>query len=312
MQPVETSCFTGPVAGIAAAGTGTYYLNAAYIMSNINRKAYHQVTRSGHMKSYAIGISVFNCKNASTTIYTAPNNYASENAVRAWHFARKARYEDAGYSLSDLGHGERLRFAFDATSVALDQTTATDFVKPQHLDNTVDERGEWDLSDVIITPPITGAAATSDAELTDTFKLFMCGDHVDVPGSGNLRYNYVGMLQSWTENRRGWGAPSDEEVMQPENPLAFARMSELSSLEITTEVGDEQQQGPPYSNVDDDDATSVFAEPVVSGQLESSFPNVTTNNDLIVCPGGLAKITVTNNDEASAYPYMAFQIVELN
>ena len=117
--------------------------------------------------------------------------------------------------------------------------------------------------------------------------MHLCGDHTLETGENEtIRYSHVGMVQSWTENRRGWAAPSAEETVQPENPLAFARASDLSSYEITTEVADEQKQSPPYSNVDDDDAVSVFAEMVIQGQLESKFPNPTTNNDMVIAPGG--------------------------
>jgi hypothetical protein len=122
----------------------------------------------------------------------------------------------------------------------------------------------------------------------------------------------VGMNQSWVENRRGWAAPSADEVIQPENPLAFARASDTSSFKMTTEVSDEQKQSPPYSNVDDDDAKSVFATKFLNGQLESKFPNPTTNNDVVVAPGGVFQVTITNNDTAAAYPYVSCRIYELD
>ncbi len=143
--------------------------------------------------------------------------------------------------------------------------------------------------------------------------LHLCGDHTeedsDYPA---LKFSHVGMIQSWTENRRGWAEPSAEEVVQPENPLAFARMSESSSYRLTEEVSDEQKQSPPYSNEDDDDAASVFASPVLNGQLESKFPNPTTNNDVVVAPGGVARIAITNNDSAAAYPFVSCRIYELD
>lgn len=315
-QSVETMSFTGPLAAVGATTTANYYLNAAFILSNINRKAFHQVTKSGHIKSYGLGLSVFNCKNASTAVYTAPNNYVTENATRAWHFARKQRYADAGFSLRDLGHGERLRFGLDATSAAYNQVTDTSWLRPLHIDNDTDSRGEWDLSDIIIVPPLdspdSGSEAIYEYDLYDSFYLYLTGDHVVQATGDAIRYTGVGMNQSWTENRRGWATPSAAEAIQPENPLAFARMSESVSKEIGEEVADEQLQSPPYSNTDDAASESVFAKLVLSGQLESTFPNVTTNNDLIVCPGGLAKIAITNNDGGAAYPYLSMQLIELN
>ena len=315
-MPVQTMCNTGPVASVGAGVTESYFINAAHIMSIMNRKTYHQVTSSGHCKNYGLAIQVFNCVNASTAIRTASTSYPTYNAVRAWHFVRKERYADAGFKLSDLGYGSRLRFALDYESSVLNQSTDnTKTLRPENFTNTVASVGEWDISDVIITPPMesTSADNVEAIDLQDSFKLILCGDHVeDTSDHPALRFSRVGMIQSWTENRRGWAAPGSEDVVQPENPLAFARLSETSSMMMTTEVSDEQKQSPPYSNEDDDDAQSEFANLVLQGQLETAFPNPTTNSDLIVAPGGLAKVSITNNDSSTAYPHISIEIVELD
>lgn len=313
--PIQNVVNTGPLASLSATSTARYYVNAAHLLSMMNRRAFHQVTSAGHLKNYGLEVQVFNMVNASTAIYTAPLSYVTYNATRAWHFARKDRYEKSGFKLSDLGYGERLRFALDKTMSDSNQSTGTNMLKPSYLDNTVADKGEWDWSDVIITPPVIDDydAGLEGPDVVDTFVLHLCGDHtVDSSSSETLKYSHVGMNQSWTENRRGWAAPSSEEVVQPENPLAFARASDLSTLNLSEEVADEQKQSPPYSNVDDDDAESVFAEMVLQGQLESKFPNPTTNNDMVICPGGLARIDITNNDSSAGYPMVYLRIVELD
>ena len=315
-KPLQNMVNTGPLASLAAGAGVTVYGNCAHLLSMMNRKAFHQVTRDGHLKNYGIEVQVFNMVNASTGIYTAPLSYVTYNATRAWHFARKERYEDAGFKLSDLGYGSRLRFALDETMIALNQSTSDSMIKPSSLSHSIDDKGEWDWSDVIITPPYTpgDTSAVYAQELSDTFNLYLCGDHVAETGNetATTDYTYVGMNQSWLENRRGWAAPSAAEVMQPENPLAFARASDLSSYELSTEVSDEQKQSPPYSNVDDDTAKSVFATKFLNGQLESKFPNPTTNNDVIVAPGGVFQLTITNNDAAVAYPFVSCRIYEID
>ncbi len=321
-QPLQNMVNTGPLGSLNPGSSKTYYGNAAHLLSMMNRKAFHQVTRDGHLKNYGLEIQVFNMVNASTAIYTAPLSYVTYNSTRAWHFARKERYEDAGFELSDLGYGSRLRLALDATMSGLNQSTSSDMLKPSALDHSIDDKGEWDWSDVIITAPAIISDPGAGLEATDTvdsFVLHLCGDHTAESGGGEtLKYTTVGMNQSWVENRRGWAAPSAEEVMQPENPLAFARASDLSSYELTTEVSDEQKQSPPYSNVDDDDAKSVFATKFLNGQLESKFPNPTTNNDVVVAPGGVFQVTITNNDQAAegytgvAYPFISCRITEMD
>ena len=315
-MPIQNVVNTGPLASLGAGATKNYYVNAAHLLSMMNRKAFHQVTSGGHLKNYGLEVQVFNMTNASTTIYTAPLSYPTYNATRAWHFARKERYADAGFKLSDLGYGSRLRFALDKDMSDLNQSTSADMIKPTHLLNSVDDKGEWDWSDVIIVPPVelTSTDAIEAADAYDSFVLHLCGDHTVTTGEGGetRKFEAVGMIQSWTENRRGWAAPSSEETIQPENPLAFARASAFSSQAITTEVADEQKQSPPYSNIDDDDAASKFASPVVNGMLETAFPNPTTNDDMVVAPGGVAKIAITNNSGSAGYPYVSVRIYELD
>lgn len=315
-QPQQIQLSTGPLSSLDASGGTSYYGNAAHLLSMMNRKAYYQVTRSGHLKNYGIDVQLFNCVNATATVYTAPTAYPTYNATRAWHFARKDRYEKAGFKLSDLGFGERMRFALDKTMSDYNQSTSTAMIKPSNLDHTLRDKGEWDWSDVIITPPLespdSGSNPITENELYDSFKLHLCGDHTASSSSDAIRYSEVGMIQSWTENRRGWATPDAEETVQKENPLAFARMSETVSAMITKEVEDEQKQNPPYHNEDDDDDPSVFAEAIIAGTIESKFPNPTTNNDLIIAPGGVFKIHIQNNDSNAAYPQLQLRIYELD
>ncbi len=61
---VQNMCFADNLGGIAAAGTGTpgfqeYYINAAHIMSMMNRKAYHQVDSKGHVINYGLQLQFF-------------------------------------------------------------------------------------------------------------------------------------------------------------------------------------------------------------------------------------------------------------
>jgi len=312
---LQNSVFTGlnAIPAFAGAGTNHYYINAAHLMSMMNRKAFHQVDSRGHVINYGLQIQVFNMVNATSFIHTASQGYPMENAVKAWSDARKERYAEAGFKLSDLGYGARMRFALDKTMADLNQSTSTSMIRPSHLSATIADKGEYDFSEVIVTPPVRISGSNLEAnDLTDSFVVHLCGDHtVENTGLETVKFSHVGMIQSWTENTRGWAAPSDVEVIQPENPLAFARASSTSSFQLTTEVADEQKQAPPYSNVDDQTAESVFAELVLQGQIESAFPNPTTNDDIVVAPGGVAKLTITNNDSNAAYPLVSIRIFEL-
>jgi hypothetical protein len=313
---LQNAVFTelNAIPGFTGAGTNSYYINAAHLMSMLNRKAFHQVDSRGYVKNYGLQIQVFNMVNATSFIHTASQGYPMENAVKAWSDARKERYADAGFKLSDLGYGARLRFGLDKTMTDLNQSTSTSMIRPSHLSSTVADKGEWDFSDVIITPPVLDQSTSLEGnDLFDSFVLHLTGDHTEETGAGDetVKFTHVGMIQSWTQNTRGWATPDSTETVQPENPLAFARASSPSSGALTNEVSDEQKQSPPYSNVDDDTAESVFAELVLQGQIESAFPNPTTNDDIVVAPGGVAKLTITNNDSSAAYPLVSIRIFEL-
>ena len=146
-MPLQNMVNTGPLGALSGGASATYYGNCAHLLSVMNRKAFHQVSRDGHLKNYGVEIQVFNMVNASTAVYTAPLSYVSYNATRAWHFARKERFADAGFKLGDLGYGSRMRFALDATQAGLNQSTDDTYtLKPSYLNNTVDDKGEWDWS----------------------------------------------------------------------------------------------------------------------------------------------------------------------
>ena len=211
-----------------------------------------------------------------------------------------------------------MRFALDKTQSDTNQTTGVYNIGPSGLSDTIVDKGEWDWSDVIITPPVsTGAGAQSleAADVHDTFVLHLCGPHTkDSDDSETDQYSHVGMIQSWNENTRGWAEPTADTSIQPLNPLAFARASDLSSAYLTAEVADEQKQSPPYSNLTDGTGTgveSVFAQLSLQGMIESKFPNPTTNDDIIVAPGGVAKLTIINNDDTAGYPFLSLRIFEL-
>jgi len=311
---IQDTCLTGTtMGGIGASTFQEYYINAPHILSMLNRKAFHQVNSDGSIKNYGLQIEVLNMVNATSYIYTAPHGYVTELATKAWHQARKDRYEDAGFKLSDLGYGARMRFALDKDMADTNQSTGAYMIGPDHLSDNIQNKGEWDWSEIIITPPVIDDNAGRDIhanDMTDSFLLHLCGDHTTETVAA-YKYTHVGMLQSWTENSRGWSEPDAEEVFQPENPLAFARMSESSTFTLTTEVSDEQKQSPPYSNADDDDTDSPFARLVLAGQIESEFPNPATNDDITVAPGGVAKILIMNNTAEAAYPHIALRIFEL-
>ena len=196
---LQNSVFTGlnDIPAFAGAGTNHYYINAAHLMSMLNRKAFHQVDSRGHVKNYGLQIQVFNMVNATSFIHTASQGYPMENAVKAWSDARKERYADAGFKLSDLGYGARLRFSLDKTMADLNQSTSTTMIRPSHLSATVADKGEWDLSEVIITPPVKDYVGGIEADdLFDSFVLHLTGDHTEEVSAEVQKFTHVGMIRS--------------------------------------------------------------------------------------------------------------------
>lgn len=81
-MPLQNMVNTGPLGELAATASKSYYVNAAHLLSMMNRKAFHQVSRDGHLKNYGLEIQVFNMVNASTAIYTAPLSYVTMRHAR--------------------------------------------------------------------------------------------------------------------------------------------------------------------------------------------------------------------------------------
>ena len=88
---------------ITNGATAEYLVDAAQLMSAGNRRQYVQVDAKGNPQTYLIRLtqrSYDGSTNAElrTTVKTAPNNYVTKAAVKAWHRARVKMLERQGFS----------------------------------------------------------------------------------------------------------------------------------------------------------------------------------------------------------------------
>jgi len=309
-----------PGGAISAGATESVYINVPHIMSILNRKMHHAVDRQGNVIDYAVQVEVRNMVNATTLVKTASLSYPTYRAVKAWHNVRRAVYRDSGFRLRDLGNGANLRPALDSVMGTMQATIASPASAGQFLpliDDTAiiaEEAGEWDFSDMMAEAPIdigdSGTIAASGFH--DKYQLFLCGDHTSETTAGTIRWDGVGIIQSWLEDLKGgWREPDAEEVSQPVSPLAFARGQSSATQEIVEEAVDLAKEGRPYQTDDDDDNEASYAHRTIQAHIETAFPVQSTSQSTVVAPCGLLLLNITNNDDSSGTPYVGLSMAEI-
>jgi len=310
-----------PGGAINAAATETVYINVPHILSILNRKKYHAVDLSGNVIDYAVSVEVRNMVNATTLVHTATTAYPTYRAVKEWHRIRRGLYRAAGISLRSLGNGSNLRPALDSTQNTMAATIASPATDGQLLpliDDTAvtaEQAGEWDFTEMIVDSPTvsdTGGTTWVESMNVDRYNLYLCGDHAGEDTTDAYQWTGVGMIQAWLEDRKGgWRVPGAEEVMQPLNPLAFAKSNTDSSAELVGEAVDLAKEGRPYQTDDDDDAEAVMAHRTIQAHIESAFPTQSTQSGSLVAPCGLLKLSITNNDSNAGTPFIGLRMARL-
>ena len=310
-----------PGGAINSGSTETVYINVPHIMSILNRKMHHAVDREGNVIDYAVQVEVRNMVNATTLVKTASLGYPTYRAVKAWHKTRRALYRKAGIRMRDLGNGANLRPALDSVQNTMAATIASSASTGQFLpliDDTAvtaEEAGEWDFTEMIVDSPTvsdSGGSGWTESLNIDRYNLYLCGDHSGEDTSDSYQWTGVGMIQAWLEDLKGgWREPDAEEVMQPLNPLAFARGNTDSSAELIEEAVDLAKEGRPYQTDDDDDNEASFAHRTIQAHIETAFPVQSTSQSTVVAPCGLLLLSITNNDSNAGTPYVGLSMAEI-
>ena len=183
-----------------------------------------------------------------TIVQTAPNNYVTKSAVKAWHRARIKMLERQGISLKQLSpYTRHLHVGWDSdfTPDAQNELYSGD------VDNTqFAVEAQLDEDDT---------TALTSAMLVDNYTLTLLGDHVTTNTSGQpTKYSTVGVNKAWLDARRqpvrtataNEGTSDLETIDHETNPL-YELMSGSSIAEEVSEIVQEDQiKAPPWSNDD--------------------------------------------------------------
>lgn len=251
--------------------------NAAHVFSSINRKMMPPVDKQGNAQVFGLRFQVYSDAANTVTLKTASNSYVTKQAVKAWYRAWRKSHSEAGYSLKDLGKYGK-------------------WFKPQLTDSdstlgsgAEDGRGEWNTSDMVVTPPATASGGLAGNEVSDQYSLHLIGTTTVESSADTRRFSSVGMINSWLGSRRSTtGTDGDtvaaSKLFDADNPLILARGNSLHSETLSDEVIDLQADLPPYDNQDFD---ALCTQGVVK-----------TNADLsaaadIMAPCGLVNVTTT-------------------
>lgn len=276
---------------VGSQATEQVYIDLPRAMSKLNRKQYVQVDAKGNPQVYLCRIRQ-NCFKDSTTgssetitnITTAPNNYVTKSAVKAWHRARVRMLERQGISLKQLSpYSRHLRVAFDGNDTYENELYSGE--KPAETVFTVEAQLDSDNS-----------TALTSASMVDGYTLTLVGDHVVESTDPTTKYTTVGVNKSWLDARRqpmnvgdGSGESATEldhlQIAHETNPLYEILSGSSIAEEVSEQVEDDQLTAPPWANLDHSAAMS-------QGFLYTSHNAV--DEIIVEVPLGMMKVDVTD------------------
>ena len=253
-----------------ASGSGaskTNIFNMPKLMSSINRKEFHNVDFSGNAQLYTIGLKVFG-SNADVGVYTAPNTYATQKAVKAWHDARVKMYRRAGIKMKDLGYGRSLR-PYLTVSHENGTTNEMDTEDSNLAPHFVGD--EWTYSRAAVSVPMEEASGSAlyQQDLVDTYSFTICDASVsedvtaeddDVSGGVSDQDSFVsvGMISEWLDSFKKKAAGTDAAGLEilgidSDNALLQLNSQQGPQVEEVLELAEDgQKEGRPWDGTNTD------------------------------------------------------------
>lgn len=272
--------------------TTEYVVDAARMMSMGNRKQYVQVDGQGNAQTYLIRLkqrSYDGSTNAElrTTVKTAPNNYVTKSAVKAWHRGRVRMLGRQGFSLKQLSpYARHLR---------MDWRTGSDsFTAPTTLDTALYGGQAPEDTEFVVASQLDSddTAALTSAKMVDTYTLALMGNHVTSNSAGDpTQYTTVSATKAWLDARRlpmrnQADATSEssadldhKQISHETNPLYEVLSGDNTAEELSEVVEDDQLVAPPWVNDD-------HYEPMTQGSLYTAV-NSGTAECVFEAPLGL-------------------------
>ena len=267
------------------------YMDVPCELSKIDRKNHHQVAENGKPLVYDLMITVSTPSDASVsapdkailmsgTVFTAPNNWQTRNAVRMAHYVRDDLRREAGVSKGAIGkYAKTMRLNLDnqmfdlANDPDLSLTSTPNLSRYQRLYASFNptfgipyqrvnnfEGGVWDYTQL-------AQVTTAAAETATDYHLTVTGAHVGNAASG---YTTVGCIQAYNERRltvltdSTVAAGGDSQFVDNDSPF-FRVPQQDSSEDAYTQITLDEQDNPPYDRTISGDA--IKPQPVEYFQL---------------------------------------------
>ena len=264
--------------------TTDIYLDIPAALTAVNRKQYHQFTRSGDPLCYTV--TVTNIKSSKPLVFcTAPNTWSTRNAAKKTAVGWKKQLKHSNIRMSELPtYGKRFRCCFDVGSVG---TGAGAQGLANHLvpdaGPTVGE-GEGTR----LFQPYTNPLGGGDIDYSNSNEIcLLVADDSGVEYKsvlmGDSTADDFGMVHEYLKSRRNMREASDPTSEFPDTDglmnTLFA-VSEEKADDVTAAAQDYNTMRP-YSEAEAD-------EPVWACSVTS---NTTENRATFSAPLGLLKIT---------------------
>ncbi len=262
------------------------YIDIAAALSAVNRKQYHQFTRSGKPLCYTLTIT--NLASAKAiSVCTAQNTWTTKNAARKTAEGWLEQLKNANIRMSELPtYARRFRCGFDKDS---HETDANDQTLQKQL---VPDNCEGERLFVGYTAP---NGTTVDYMSSNEICLLSVGETVDYRAvlTGETSGSSFGMIGEYLKSRRNMREQSDPDTEFPSTTgfmnTLFAT-SEDTADDVTGAV-DDYNLDRPYSETD-------AVHPVLGAQVQAGTTNY---KETFTAPLGLLKLSGFGISDGDAF-----------
>jgi hypothetical protein len=269
--------------------TTDIYLDIAAALTAVNRKQYHQFTRSGDPLCYTVTVTNITAAKPITFV-TAPNTWTTRNAAKKTAVGWKKQLKNSNLRMSELPtYAKRFRCAFDVGAVpsGAGQQNLDNHLVPDAGPSSGESEGTRLFTPY--TDPLGGAADISYFNSNEICLLVTTPD--DPAGAveykallcGATTADDFGMIHEYLKSRRNMREASDPLTEFPDTDglmnTLFAE-SEMLADEVT-KAAEDYNTNRPYTEANAD-------EPVWGATVESGTTNY---RETFSVPLGLLKIT---------------------
>jgi hypothetical protein len=251
------------------------YVDLSSYLTALNRKQYHQFTRSGKPKCYSVSVTHIAGAVPGNAVewVVAPNNWTVRNACVKMSAAWKHQLKEAGIRMRDLStYGRRLRIPLDSGMSDATNGSMFDAHEPVGFDV-----GDASTTELVFATYTTPAGDTVSYDSANEFTRIAIPDEVGAGDSvemnlallgetGSIAANaYFGVVDEYLGSRGGVPDEPDsgKQTPDPLNLLQTMFSSVQPSTDEVIEAVEDYQDFRPYA----DGTLDASASPVTTTQL---------------------------------------------